>query len=317
MLELKIDPEFAAHLRALTEEEHKLLRESLGKDGCLTPIQVWQEHTDTIIDGHHRHEICQELGIPFKTKGLSFKDRAAVIEYIQSHQIGRRNLTPEQVSYFRGREYNRLKQSKGGQVPKKGVGQNGPPVSTAKQLADKDAVGESTVKRNAKFAQKLDALPAGERAEILSGRRKLKRQARTKKDQPVSSRAASNGAPRTPDEKIDRLDAQLLALEKARQGLRGVLNTSLMLIPLDRLEQAHTRAKAIQRSVGLDCKTLAIAVKKAQAKAKKTASEKPAKKQKTKPTTASGPIVHAVAGSKVAQAKAEAKQPSRAGVPTG
>ncbi len=129
--QLTIDPGFSNHLRPLSGEETGQLRASLKESGCLDPIVVWEEQPETIVDGHHRYALCHELGISFEVKTISFPDRQAVLGFIETQQVGRRNLTPDEVRYLRGREYNQKKQPIGGQVPKKGVDQNGPPLTTA------------------------------------------------------------------------------------------------------------------------------------------------------------------------------------------
>jgi hypothetical protein len=54
------------------------------------------------VDGHNRYEICKKNGISFSVQLMSFGSLQQVKEYMIDLQLGRRNLTPEQVSYFRG-----------------------------------------------------------------------------------------------------------------------------------------------------------------------------------------------------------------------
>ena len=51
-------------------------------------------------------------------KGIALSDESAAMDWIDANQLGRRNLTPDQMSYIRGRLYNRKKQKHGGQLPK-------------------------------------------------------------------------------------------------------------------------------------------------------------------------------------------------------
>src|SRR5690606_6974325 len=69
------------------------------------PILVWANNGDTIVDGHNRYEICRELEAPFTFKALTFANRDEVIDWIIRRQLGRRNLTEEQKSYLRGKQY--------------------------------------------------------------------------------------------------------------------------------------------------------------------------------------------------------------------
>jgi hypothetical protein len=51
-------------------------------------------------------------------KEIALSDESAAMDWIDANQLGRRNLTPDQMSYIRGRLYNRKKQKHGGQLPK-------------------------------------------------------------------------------------------------------------------------------------------------------------------------------------------------------
>jgi hypothetical protein len=58
---------------------------------------------------HQRH------GLPFQTAGISLPDRDAALDWIDTNQLARRNLTPDQASLLRGRRYNRMKKREGAQ----------------------------------------------------------------------------------------------------------------------------------------------------------------------------------------------------------
>ena len=45
-------------------------------------------------------------------KGRALPDRAAAVEWIIANQLGRRNLTPEQKSYLRGKRYQLEKKNR-------------------------------------------------------------------------------------------------------------------------------------------------------------------------------------------------------------
>jgi len=95
-MSLQINPDLQAVVAPLTPEEYDQLKENIRKDGLLEPIALWEEQSGTIVDGHNRYAICQELGIGFKTKALSFPNIEAVKLWILEHQVGRRNLTDDQ-----------------------------------------------------------------------------------------------------------------------------------------------------------------------------------------------------------------------------
>ena len=92
---LHIDPEFKAQIPPLTQDERKQLEENILAEGeLLAPILVWN---GTIVDGHNRYEILQSHPeIPCSVRDLELETRDEVLAWICKHQLGRRNLTPEQ-----------------------------------------------------------------------------------------------------------------------------------------------------------------------------------------------------------------------------
>ena len=94
-MQLIVDPEFKAFIPPLKPEERERLRASLLAEGCRDPIIVWR---GIVVDGHNRYEICTEHDIPFATQPLDLPDRQAVLAWMFQHQIGRRNLSPDQIT---------------------------------------------------------------------------------------------------------------------------------------------------------------------------------------------------------------------------
>ena len=67
MKELTIIDELKNLLPPLTETEFTGLEVSIVKDGCLSPLVVWN---NIFVDGHHRYEICCKNQIPYATKNV-------------------------------------------------------------------------------------------------------------------------------------------------------------------------------------------------------------------------------------------------------
>ena len=94
MVELKIDKEFSEVLPT-SEQRYKDLEAAVLKDGFFTdPFITWNGF---VIDGHTRYRIMQnhpELDLkPYEKKmDGEFADRYAVIVWIATHQLSRRNL---------------------------------------------------------------------------------------------------------------------------------------------------------------------------------------------------------------------------------
>jgi len=173
MTEIIIDEEFKSILPALDKKTYARLEERLLENGCMHPLTLWG---NILIDGYNRYEICTKHDIPFSTVDMEFKTRDAVVIWIILTQISRRNLTPIQLSYYRGLHYMSDKKLRGDsdrfayQGPKS---QNGTmDGSTAKYLAKEYNVSRNTIMRDAKVAEAINAIgstsPEAKR-NILSG----------------------------------------------------------------------------------------------------------------------------------------------------
>ncbi|AFZ11344.1 hypothetical protein Cri9333_0364 [Crinalium epipsammum PCC 9333] len=156
---LIIDPEFQSLLPALTKEERQQLEHNLIATGRATdPIYVWKGH-NIVIDGHNRYELCIRHNLPFEITLIELENTEAVKLWMFKHQQGRRNITPEFASYIRGYIYNQEKNTKGGyRNTQKSKAQSEPLISTAEKLADQYKVGKETIKRDAAFANAVDAI---------------------------------------------------------------------------------------------------------------------------------------------------------------
>lgn len=163
---LNIDQEYKALIPPLSAEEFAQLEANILRDGCLHPIVTWEE---TIIDGHNRYAICKKHDLPFKIITMEFANRDEAMDWMDTNQLGRRNLSPVDFKLALGRRYNRTKQLHGGQLPK-GIDQNDPSLpSTAAKLATQHGVSEATVKRAGKLAEAVEAHPEIKEA-IASGK---------------------------------------------------------------------------------------------------------------------------------------------------
>jgi ParB-like chromosome segregation protein Spo0J len=68
------------------------LRESIAKNGVLVPVVVWN---GMLIDGRHRHDIAEELGIPLPTRQFDGTEEEA-IAHSWALNGPRRHMTPSQ-----------------------------------------------------------------------------------------------------------------------------------------------------------------------------------------------------------------------------
>ena len=171
-MNITIDKDFQTLLAPLTAEEYAGLEQDILDKGCLDTLKVWQ---GILIDGHNRYSICMRHGVLFDVQELEFDSRDEVIEWMIRHQLSRRNQTPEQISYYRGKLNDQLKKTgfNGNQYTESGGGQNVHHQKTAERVAKEYNVSEKTIRRDAEYARAIDtiAVEAGEevKQQILSG----------------------------------------------------------------------------------------------------------------------------------------------------
>lgn len=116
MIELKIDKEFSEVLPA-SEQRYKDLEAEVLKDGCFTdPFITWNGY---VIDGHTRYKVMQahpELDLKPYEKKMDDKlaDRYAVIVWIATHQLTRRNLNSFELADVHKKAFDAEKKSVGG-----------------------------------------------------------------------------------------------------------------------------------------------------------------------------------------------------------
>lgn len=176
---LRIDPEFKAQIPPLTQEERKQLEENILAEGeLLAPILVWN---GTIVDGHNRYEILQSHPeIPCSVRDLELETRDEVLAWICKHQLGRRNLTPEQKKFLVGKQYDAEKHDgfHGNQHTRPVLSADAQnehqqtPEKTCERIARENHISASAVRRAALFAAGVDLaeeLCPGIRQRVLSG----------------------------------------------------------------------------------------------------------------------------------------------------
>lgn len=190
MRELIIDPEFRDKIPPLSADEFSKLEENILADGEVRePLVCWH---NTIVDGHHRWKIIQKHPeIPYKVEQKEFANKWAAIAWMCKNQLGRRNLTDEQKSYLRGKQYEAEKMSVGAQEGNTNASKNETDKmstsfsrreqrdGTAGRIGKEYGVDGRTIRRDADYAGGLDdaekASP-GIRQAVLSGEVKVPKQ---------------------------------------------------------------------------------------------------------------------------------------------
>jgi len=168
-MQITVDNELKSYIRPLKDEEYEKLKESILIEGIRDPLVVWQ---GILLDGYHRYKIAQEHGLDYKTVEVELPDRDTAKEWILVNQLGRRNLTEQEASYYRGKLYSARKQQ--GARTDLTSGNNYQKLSRAEELGKQYGVSEKTVRNDEQFSKAVDkvAEEVGEEAKraILSGK---------------------------------------------------------------------------------------------------------------------------------------------------
>jgi hypothetical protein len=163
----------------LLADELQQLEKNILEFGVKDPLTVWETTEDTVtigasktpiyvlIDGHNRFSIISEHTLDYRINLMSFPSLNAVKEYMIDYQLGRRNLTPEQSSFLRGKRYLQEKQKRGGYKTDK---RN---IDVSEELGKTYGVSNRTIKRDGEYAAGLEKITTPLRNEILSGKQKV------------------------------------------------------------------------------------------------------------------------------------------------
>jgi hypothetical protein len=117
---------------------------------------IWQEE-QILLDGHNRYAICTQHGIAYGRHEISLPDWDSAQLWILRHQRGRRNATPNQLSYMRGKEYEiQKRQGKRTDLTSGNSYQKFP--STATALAQEHQRSEKTIRNDFAYVKALDTL---------------------------------------------------------------------------------------------------------------------------------------------------------------
>jgi hypothetical protein len=154
---LRIIPELERNLRALTDDEREHLEASILAEGCRDPIAVWDEER-AILDGHNRHRICTEHGIPYEEVRVNLPSLEAALAWQVRNQFAKRNLTPNEIAYLRGKDYLASKQEHGGDRKSEESSGHFVHLKTGDAVAQRHGTTERTIRRDAGYAEAVDAL---------------------------------------------------------------------------------------------------------------------------------------------------------------
>jgi hypothetical protein len=153
---ITIHPELQSFIYPLTPEELQQLEANLLAEGCRDPLVIWREE-EVLLDGHNRHMLCAKHGITFEVVNVPLPDLDAAKAWMVNNQLGRRNLTPDQTSYLRGKQYE-LQKRQGTRTDLTSGNSYQKSHNTATELAQHHKVSEKTIRNDAVYAKAIDTL---------------------------------------------------------------------------------------------------------------------------------------------------------------
>jgi len=90
-MNITVNEELLAYIDPLTPEENEALERSLLAEGCRDALVLWGE---VLVDGHNRHRICSQHGIPFNTvQNTRFTSIDDVHLWMIEQHLGRRSVS--------------------------------------------------------------------------------------------------------------------------------------------------------------------------------------------------------------------------------
>jgi hypothetical protein len=169
-------------IRPLENDEIEQLNSNILANGCQDSLKVWQttqkvinplsatnEEQFVLIDGHNRYKICTENNVPFAVSIMKFQAIDDVISWMIDLQLGRRNMSPNEIAYYRGLKYNQEKKLE----KTDNFSTVGTTLKTAQKLAQRYGINEKTIRRDAEFAKGVESLSLGLKRDFLNGNVKV------------------------------------------------------------------------------------------------------------------------------------------------
>lgn len=203
---ITIIPDLKALIPPLSPSEFDQLKANILKEECRDPLLIWQttkgnidgsddnSPLNVLIDGHNRYQICTENGVMFKVSLRNFPNLSSVREFMINNQLGRRNLTPEQMSYLRGLKYRNVRQE-AGRPTQDGILDSSQRTDnlterTREKLAKEFSVSPRTIMRDSEYSEGIDRLEPELRHQVLRGSQKLPKETVRKIGHVVAPEAA-------------------------------------------------------------------------------------------------------------------------------
>ena len=227
-------------IRPLENDEIEQLKANILTNGCQDSLKIWQttqkiinpnsesnEEQFVLIDGHNRYKICTENNISFAVSIMKFQSLDDVISWMIDLQLGRRNMSPNEIAYYRGLKYNQEKKIE----KTDNFSSTGTTLKTSQKLAEQYGINEKTIRRDAEFAKGVESLSPELKRDFLNGNVKV-----SKKDIEELGRADVT-------EKIETVEAITTYIAPKKGVIITKTEKSVPLIIVDKTEKIREKVK--------------------------------------------------------------------------
>jgi len=154
-MQLTINSEYDKLVPNLSKEDYNNLYQSIKENGLWVTILANPE--GVILDGHHRYDICEELGIEPRFAVRTFDNKLLEKKFVIECNLHRRHLNDFQKSELGiplqliNEELAKQRMSEGGKVK---VSSNEQPFHARKETVKQIGVSETTFERAKKIIEK-------------------------------------------------------------------------------------------------------------------------------------------------------------------
>ena len=247
-MNITVNEELLAYIDPLTPEENEALERSLLAEGCRDALVLWG---DVLVDGHNRHRLCTQHGIPFNTvQNTRFTSIDDVHLWMIEQHLGRRSVSDFQRGVLALRRKDILTariqpataDASGGEAPANAVAAGKPePVPTMGAIAKSARISNATINQIEKIqksaapelvaavksgtisinaAATVASLPVeAQVAAVAGGKKELQQAARQVRE----SKAVARTEPETPEGVIARLRQTITELSAENAALKAKL----------------------------------------------------------------------------------------------
>ena len=166
----------------LRDEDYAALKADIENRGVQVAVEF--DEDGNILDGHHRKEIADSLGISYPKKVRKFKTEADKRNHVIKMNMARRHLDPIEW----GQAFKRLLEERGVQRGKGKVNQHTVASATVAEAAAELGVPERTARHRLAQADKMEELPVEAQEAIRNRKTSITKVKRAEKAESIAKK---------------------------------------------------------------------------------------------------------------------------------